>query len=227
MVINVIAGYAADGKRGCGAIGLIKESTEARLVKDKLITLLRDNGHTVYDCTVDDGLSSSDILRKAVSKCNAHDVDINVLICFNSGAGDKTGDGITTGTEVLVYSDSSKVMDEAVMVADKVSKRIAVKNRGVKVDNGSYILKKTKAPALMVRCLFVDDSDDVKRYNSDKIASAIATGILNESIKTVSTDTPTSGDIKTVPFLVKVKVNNLPIREVACEVINIIEGHNW
>ena len=37
MKINVHAGHNPDGKIGCGAIGLLKESTEARNVKNEVI----------------------------------------------------------------------------------------------------------------------------------------------------------------------------------------------
>lgn len=51
MKINVHAGHNPDGKVACGAIDLIKESTEARKVKKEVIRLLRKKGNKVYDCT--------------------------------------------------------------------------------------------------------------------------------------------------------------------------------
>ena len=44
MIINVHAGHNPDGKIACGAVGLIKESTEARKVKKEVIRLLRKKG---------------------------------------------------------------------------------------------------------------------------------------------------------------------------------------
>ena len=41
MKINVHAGHNPDGKIACGAVGLIKESTEARKVKKEVIRRLR------------------------------------------------------------------------------------------------------------------------------------------------------------------------------------------
>ena len=49
MKINVHAGHNADGKVACGAIGFLRESSEARRVKDAVIGMLRQQGHTVYD----------------------------------------------------------------------------------------------------------------------------------------------------------------------------------
>ena len=73
MIINVHAGHNPDGMKACGAIGLIKESTQARLVKNKLIELLRAEGHTVYDCTCENGTSQNNVLSKIVAKCKEED----------------------------------------------------------------------------------------------------------------------------------------------------------
>lgn len=181
MKINVHAGHNPDGKVACGAVGLIKESTQARAVTKKVIELLKAAGHTAYNCTCSNGTSQSDVLAKIVKKCNAHDVDLDVSIHFNSGAGDKKGNGKTTGTEVLIYNDSSK----AKPIAEKVLKKITAlgfKNRGVKVRSDLYVLKNTKAPAMLIECCFVDDKDDVNLFNATKMAKAIAEGIMGKAI---------------------------------------------
>lgn len=48
MKINIHAGHNPDNKIACGAIGLIKESTENRRVKNKVISYLRKQGNTVF-----------------------------------------------------------------------------------------------------------------------------------------------------------------------------------
>ena len=70
MICNVHSGHNPDGKVACGAVGLIKESTEARKVAQEVISLLKKEGHTVYDCTVDNGISQGDVLYKIVKKNN-------------------------------------------------------------------------------------------------------------------------------------------------------------
>ena len=72
MKINVHAGHNPDGKIACGAVGLIKESTQARKVKGYVIKYLKAAGHTVYDCTCNNGTSQSDVLNRIGTKCNAH-----------------------------------------------------------------------------------------------------------------------------------------------------------
>ena len=51
MRINIHAGHNPDGMTACGAVGLIRESTEARAVKDRVVAQLAAMGHTVHDCT--------------------------------------------------------------------------------------------------------------------------------------------------------------------------------
>lgn len=179
MRFNIHAGHNPDGRTGSGVDGLIQESTEGRKVKDEMIRQLKNLGHTVYDCTVNDGTGQADILRKIVAKCNAHTVDLNVSIHFNSGAKDERGDGKTTGVEVLVYSASSKAKPFAERVCKAVSS-LGFKNRGVKYRANLAVLKNTKAPAILVECCFVDDKDDVKLYNYRSMASAIVYGITGQ-----------------------------------------------
>lgn len=181
MKINVHAGHNPDGMSGSGAIGLIYESTEARYVKDYLIGLLRYEGHTVYDCTVNDGANQSDVLAKIVRKCNAHTVDMDISIHFNSGANDYDGDNETTGVEVYTYSSTSKIKPFGVDICKRVAS-LGFSNRGVKYDKNLYVLRNTKSPALLVECCFVDDADDVSLYNYQRMALAIASGILGKNL---------------------------------------------
>lgn len=181
MIINVHAGHNPDGMKGCGAVGLIKESTENRKVAQRVIELLRADDHTVYDCTVNDGTSASDVLSKIVKKCNAHTVDLDVSIHFNAGAYDKNGNGKTTGTECYIYSETSKSQDEALRICNNIA-ALGFKNRGVQVKKNLYVLRKTKAPAVLVECCFVDDADDVKLYDTEKMACAIASGIVGKDL---------------------------------------------
>lgn len=182
MRINVHAGHNADGRTACGAIGFIRESTEARRVKDAVISQLRQLGHTVHDCTVDNAAGVSANLREIVTKCNAHDVDLDVSIHFNSGAKDAVGNGRTTGTEVYVYNSSSR----ARVYAETVCRAIAAlgfQKRGVKYSTGLYVLRNTKSPAMLVECCFVDDKDDVQLYDCQEMAEAIVYGITGQRVQ--------------------------------------------
>ncbi len=229
MRFNIHAGHNPDGMVACGAVGLIKESTEARNVKDKLIVILRNAGHTAYDCTCNNGTSQSDVLKKIVAKCNEHNVDLDISIHFNAGADDEKGNGRTTGVECLVYD----MKTSASVYADKICKSISAtgyKNRGVKVNTGLYVLNSTKAPALLIECCFVDDKDDINIYSAEKMAEAIAEGL---GVKVVKEDEEmvknskiiVDGKEVTVRRILKDGTNYIAIRDIA-EAVGYSVGNN-
>ena len=184
MRINVHAGHNPDGMTACGAIGLIRESTEARAVKDRVIAQLVSMGHTVRDCTCNNGTSQNDILQKIVSACNAQEADLDISIHFNAGA-QSEADGHTTGTEVYVYSTSSTAATYAQQVIDSIA-ALGFRNRGVKERTSLYVLRHTKAPAMLIECCFVDDPEDVALYNADRMAAAIVAGITGQAAGTTA-----------------------------------------
>ena len=126
--------------RSVGAVSILNESREDRIVKNEVVRLLRLLGHTVYDCTVDDGKDATDILKRIVAKCNEHKVDLDVSIHFNSGVNDRSGNNKTTGTECWCYDIASKTATGyAEKIADAVSD-LGFNNRGVKYSRGLYFL---------------------------------------------------------------------------------------
>lgn len=197
MIFNSHAGHNPDGKVACGAIGLIKESTENRNVNAELIRQLRALGHTVYDCTVNDGTSSSNVLSKIVAKCNAHTVDWDISIHFNASANDKTGNGKTTGIEVYIYDlNDTATKNKANAICNELA-ALGFKNRGVKQRQDLYVIRNTKARAMLIECCFVDDKDDVDLYKKlgvNKFVAGIVKGltgqVLQESTTTTTTNTP-------------------------------------
>lgn len=199
MRINVHAGHNPEGKIACGARGILDESREDRIIKNKVIQLLRAAGHEVFDCTVDDGVSQSDVLKRIVEKCNSHDADLDVSIHLNSGRNDYVGDGSIGGTEVFVFniSENNKT---AIAYAKAIVEKIgdlgfrirddAIPDH-IKTDSQLYVLRNTKAPAVLVECCFVDDKDDADLYNADKMAQAIADGIISLAGSGAPAQTPT------------------------------------
>ncbi|CEP50263.1 cell wall hydrolase (endolysin) [[Clostridium] sordellii] len=189
---NTHGGHDAQGKGASGAcakvegIGWFYESVEDRNVKNDLNDILRhDYGKTVYDCTVDAAGTQQANLSQIVAKCNAHKVDRDISIHFNSGRDDENGDGDNAGVEVWLYDNSdSQLIKEAERICANISK-LGFDNRGVKFDKKLYVLRNTHAKAMLIECCFVDDKDDVvlyKKVGSKAIAKAIAEGILGTTI---------------------------------------------
>lgn len=179
-VVNLHAGHNPDGKIANGAVGLIKESTEARWIVKKIKKRLKKKGIIVYDCTCNNGKSQLDVLKKIVKKCNAHKADLDISIHFNSGRKDQVGDRKIGGTEVLMWQKKGIRKTVGNLICKQMEK-IGFTNRGMKVSKKLYFLNHTKAPAVLIEVCFVDDKDDVKLYKAKK--NAIAKGIANAVIK--------------------------------------------
>ena len=172
-----------------GAAKFLNEVTEDRKVKSALIELLDDAGHTVYDCTDDAGRTSGANLANIVVKCNRHTVDRDISIHLNSGRKDSKGDGKTGGVEVFIYDADLKKVAKA--VADAIAEEFGYALRsadttpsgcaGVKISKGLYVLRNTKAPAMLIECCFVDDKDDAKAWNAERCARAIYKGLTGKT----------------------------------------------
>ena len=160
-----------------GVSDLLDEVTEDRAVKNKLIELLIVNGNTVYDCTDDYGKTQSENLSSIVSKCNAHNVDLDISIHLNSARNDRVGDGKCGGVEVYVWDD--RIYGVAYKIAENIANVLGIGFHGspVKYNKDLYVLRKTRAKAILIECCFVDDRDDVARWDSTKCAMAIASAL--------------------------------------------------
>lgn len=156
-----------------GASKYLNEVTENRKVKNKVIQLLKAAGHTVYDCTDDSGKTVGANLANIVAKCNKHTVDLDISIHLNAGGG--------TGTEVFYYTGSATGKTKAAAVSQKVAAALGIRNRGAKASSGLYVLRNTKATAILVECCFVDSKTDQGKWNVDKCAAAIVEAITGKA----------------------------------------------
>lgn len=167
-VLNIHAGHNTIVP---GANGKFNEETENRKVKDTVISKLQSLGYTVYDCTDDSGKTQNENLKNIVSKCNDNTVDLDVSIHFNAS------DGQGHGVEVLQYSDKTQAIAQNICNAIA---QLGFKNRGVKERKDLYVLKHTKAPAILIECCFCDSEIDVGLYNCESMANAIVKGLTGE-----------------------------------------------
>ena len=203
-----------------GASGILDEVTEDRKVKDAVIKYLRAAGHTAYDCTDDAGTTQGKNLANIVAKCNSHDgIELDISVHLNAGRDDDEGDGKTGGTEVLIYSTAVK--DVAKDIADEIAKEFDYALRsdettpkgcaGVKIDKSLYVLKHTKAKAVLIEPCFVDDKDDAKVWNADRCAKAIVRAITGKAVSggsTTSGSTSSGSGNKTTSGVPSYKVGN-------------------
>lgn len=203
-----------------GASGCFSETKEDRNVKNLVIAKLQILGHTVYDCTDEDGATQSKNLVNIVNKCNAHSVDLDISIHFNAS------NGAGHGVEVLVYSDGSRAKPYAQNICNSIAS-LGFTNRGVKIRTNLYVLRKTKSPSLLVECCFCDNQGDAKLYNAETMADAIVKGILGQTVEVkqnTATTNPTPAPQPTQSTQTTVKKGNDLIRAGQQHTINYT-GH--
>ncbi len=172
-VLNIHAGHNTIVP---GANGYFSETTESRNVKNAVISKLQSLDYKVYDCTDDSGKTQNENLKNIVSKCNDHTADLNISIHFNAS------NGQGHGVEVLQYSNKTKTAAQNICNAIA---ELGFKNRGVKDRTDLYVLKHTKAPAILIECCFCDSAIDAGLYNYDSMAAAIVKGLTGEVKETV------------------------------------------
>lgn len=183
---TVHGGHAKQGNKYCGAAGYCNESTVDRLIKDAVIKWLEVDGNVAYDCTVDAGLSQSNIISKIKKNINSYknaaaNISIHLNACTKSAS-----DGKTKGVEVCVYASGTP----AAKLGNKICKAISeygFTNRGIKVRTNLGVLKGiTNGGAnVLVEVFFCDDEDDFilyKTVGADKLGKAIAEGVVGHTI---------------------------------------------
>lgn len=171
MKIAINCGHTLSGA-GSGAIGILNESIETRNVGNALINKLKNGGHEVYNCTIDKAASQNAYLAQVVEAANRQDLDYFISIHLNAGGG--------KGTEVYTYE--GRQYQDALEVCKNIAE-LGFNDRGVKAGTGLYVIRKTKAKAMLIEVCFVD-SEDANRYievGADRIAEAVYKAIRDTS----------------------------------------------
>lgn len=176
--VTIHAGHNKPGKVACGASDYIDESKEARIITRKVAKKLRNRGYKVYNCTVNNGTSQGDVLKKICTKCNSKSRVLDVSVHFNAITHAKE-DGKTKGVEVWVYNRGGVAAEIGKEICSNIAK-LGFTNRGVKESKTLYFLRNTTSKSLLIEVCFVDDQDDAKLYlaKKEQIATAIAKAIM-------------------------------------------------
>lgn len=158
MRIVINAGHTKIGK-GIGAYKYLNESRETRRIAYHLLYLLASTNHEVIPAIYD---VSNDNLKEAVSLANTKNADLFISIHLNAGG----------GTGVECYTWKGEKTAKATAICNNIA-ALGYKNRGVKDGSHLYVIGRTKAPAILVECCFVDSKNDLSKYNAYKMAEAI------------------------------------------------------
>lgn len=166
MRIGLNAGHTIKGAGG-GAVGVLNESAETRRVAAELTRMFQAAGCEVVDCTIDEATSQSAYLAAAVNAANRYELDWFISIHFNN-------DSARKGQGVEAYTYEGRQYPDAVEVCEHIA-ALGFRNRGVKKGSGLYVIRKTRAKALLIEVCFVNEPDaSLYRQKFDDVCRAIA-----------------------------------------------------
>ncbi len=169
MKITINAGHTRAGAGGGAVYKGFIESEITRAVAAELAAKLRRKGHTVYSSTVDKATSQNAYLKETCSRANASGAELFISIHCNASAKH-------TGKGVECWTWKGKKVKAAVDICKNLS-ALGLTNRGVKDGSNFYVVKHTKATAVLVELFFLDNETDralYKKHGAEKIAQAIA-----------------------------------------------------
>jgi N-acetylmuramoyl-L-alanine amidase len=169
MDIIVNAGHTAVGS-GSGAVYKgWHESDICRDVTRALIPLLRKKGHTVKEVTVDRAATQAAYLKSVCQLANNADAELFISLHCNASV-------THLGKGCEAYTWKGRKVKQAVRICDSLAD-LCFRNRGVKDGSKLYVVKHTRATAVLVELFFLDSTTDRALYaklGPAKIAEAIA-----------------------------------------------------
>lgn len=176
MKIAISAGHNPDGKIACGAVGILKESTENRYIVKHLIK--RNNKKKKIKVVFNETVNNAENQKEHLEKCSYYHnlvsdrVDFHVQVHFNSS------NGFGKGSEVLIKNGENKKL---IAVGNEILKNLAslgFENRGIKEKSDLYMLNHVRNMMILEVC-FVDNQEDAKKYKENKkeVVKAIYKGL--------------------------------------------------
>lgn len=150
-------------------------------VGQSLATLLRNNGNFEVKLSrptpeTQLGTSNASSLRARVDEANSWGADYFISIHTNASSSSSV-----SGSEALVYTvpSISEDLGEDILVA--LNEATGLKNRGIKVRPGLYVLRRTNMPAVLVEIGFISNPSDANLManNPQLFARGIYNGILD------------------------------------------------
>jgi N-acetylmuramoyl-L-alanine amidase len=146
----------------------------------ELASLLRANGNFEVRLSrptsqTQLGNSTSSSLRIRVNEANSWGADYFISLHTNASTSPAAN-----GSEALVYSSPSRSASLAEDILEGLTEATGLRNRGVKVRSGLYVLRKTQMPAVLVELAFISNPEEaaLMRDRPELFARGIYDGIV-------------------------------------------------
>ncbi len=164
-----------------GAVGNgLREQDVTYRVGQELATLLRRSGNWEVRLSrptpeTQLGTSNTSSLRARVNGANSWGADY--FISIHTNASDNPN---ASGVEAYAYSRPSRAYELGEEIVDEIVDITGLRDRGMKVRPGLYVLKNTSMPAVLVELGFITNPGDatIMRDDPQLFAQGIYNGIV-------------------------------------------------
>lgn len=179
MNIAIDLGHGTDKDKG--ECGIIDEEEVINSIGYYLLKKLK-NKHEIIEVRPNkkESLGKTGSLKYRVNESNEHEVELYLSIHTSKGGG--------TGTEIYTYN--GKEIDYGLQILSNLGK-LGFRNRGIKNGTGFYVIKNTKAKAIVINLFFIDTLFDVNKYyevGAENIANGIANALEENNIEEFNYD---------------------------------------
>ncbi len=161
---------------GAEGNGLREQDLTYRIGQD-LAELLRRSGN--YEVRLSRpspstqiGTSNTSSLRQRVNDANSWGADY--FISLHTNASDNSS---ATGVEAYAYARNTRGYNLGEDIVENLAEATGLRNRGIKVRSGLYVLKNTNMPAVLVEMGFITNPRDAALMNNNP--ELFARGIYN------------------------------------------------
>lgn len=122
------------------------------------------------------GSSTASSLSARVDQANTWGADY--FLSLHTNASDLSS---ASGVEAYAYSRPSAAFSLGENILEQLSQSTGLRNRGMKVRTGLYVLRRTRMPAVLVELGFITNPEDAAllRDRPDLFAQGIYNGLLN------------------------------------------------
>lgn len=177
-MVNIIS---AGHQQGGGAYGIISETTENR----KVVKAMKEMDGSILDTTINYPINANNELVEKVRKvnelCRSNEVYCYSDIHFNAFNGSAKGvECIILGFDSGLYASKESYEQnykKAKNVCDSIAAATGLFNRGVKTNNEFYVLTKPNCHSMIIEICFLDNAEDMAKYNVTTVSKAILSGL--------------------------------------------------
>lgn len=136
-------------------------------IGELLIEKLEHQGFEVVNCSPTESKNQNDMINSTLEIGNNSKLDLFLSITLSSFSTPSK-----YGNEILINSDSGLNYETAKKIQNRLQ-TLGYTSRGIVKNSAAPLIRDMNCPSLLIKCFYVTNSLECKRYNKDLIVNAI------------------------------------------------------